>query len=731
MAPNHVDLSVVYVPLMPETSKFGPAASEAMEKAAQEGTEAFSKGSSGLGDKIHDSFTKATGKVKDVFHKAGNDASESMADGVKENSTKVEAAVEEAGDKAKGKFRESAKGWGKVLVDAVGPDTKKLLGDRLEETVGGALEGVLGDNAKWAGQFSHAVADWGFDELKNKLGDTKEAADKTRKAFADFGKGDVSGGVSTLIEGFEKLGGDVKDLPEPLRGILGDISDMQSAAEDFAGVFKDLPGVIGRIGTAIEGLSGPLGIAAAGALAIWNGLPGIGGGLSDILAAPDPTKGFNSPIQGPPGIPTTGPVTLPPSLGGNTAGVAPPGYTATQGSLDPFAGLLPPGMAPPPGAASLPVLAPPDMPDGTPAPPVFSIPPSMRAAAPPHPTAPSSLTSGGSTVPLVQNPDGTWTSPNPSWAHLIQRESGGRPSVFNNYDSNAQAGDPSQGLFQFTRATWARSGGLKYGADPSKATPQQQAEIAANLIRANPSGSDWGAGLSGRESASGLLSGLGAGGATSTGWWSSRDGTMPTDTTTSASGVGGRGGAGGLGSSGGLGIPTGAQHDPLYIMPADSTGGAGGSSSTQDQAQQLGSGLVNGVLQEFGLDGSVFKSFGGSSNPLHFGITKLATGLINTFAGGGGQGGSLGGGGSILPGLGSLIPHPHANSVPIGPGGAQNVPSGDTHVYGNSGPTLNVTQNGSGQSPTQELQETANGAGNRTQGMTAPNYGNLPATGSG
>jgi hypothetical protein len=117
-------------------------------------------------------------------------------------------------------------------------------------------------------------------------------------------------------------------------------------------------------------------------------------------------------------------------------------------------------------------------------------------------------TQGGDTVPLVQNPDGTWTSTDPTWAALIQRESGGQPGIENDSDSNWAAGDPSRGLFQFTRATWARAGGTKYGTDPGSATPQQQGEIAANLIKMNPSGGDWGEPRSSVETAPGLLAGL-------------------------------------------------------------------------------------------------------------------------------------------------------------------------------------------------------------------------------
>lgn len=652
-APSHTDVSVLYLPLMPETSKLG----EAMVQAGKDATESFGKGSSGIGDKIHESFSKSKDKIKDVFHRSGSDAAEAMADGVKEKSSTVEDAVASAGENAKGKLRESAKDWGKVLVDAVGPDTKKLLGDRLEETVGSALEGVLGDNAKWAGKFSHTVADWGFDELKNKLGDTKEAADKTKKAFADFGKGDVSGGVAKLVDGFGKLGGDVKDLPEPLQGILGDISDMQGAAEGFAGIFKDLPGVLGKVGTAIEGLAGPIGVAAAAAAAIWNGLPGIGGGLSQILSSPSTLN--TSPSQLGLGVPDPVSAQTPASqmaLPGMPQPVAaaslPPGvdpskYTASQGDINnPFAalGAPPPGTPSPSSQLSTSPLVPLDMPDGV-APPN----PHPFLPLPPH-VAPSGVSApvpggGAPTVPLVQKPDGTWTSPNPAWAHLIARESGGRPSVENDYDSNAQAGDPSRGLFQFTRSTWARSGGGKYGPDPGKATPQQQAEIAANLIRSNPSGSDWGAGMSGRESASGLLSGLG--GATSTGWWGSRNSGGSGDPSSVLAGGGG-GGGGGRGS---VSAPIGNQHDPIYTTQVSADGSPTGGGSGGDAAQQLGSGFLGGIMQSVGLDGSVFKTFGGASNPLDFGATKMATGLLNW-----GMGMAQQKGGGRMPGMGGSIP---------------------------------------------------------------------------
>lgn len=112
--------------------------------------------------------------------------------------------------------------------------------------------------------------------------------------------------------------------------------------------------------------------------------------------------------------------------------------------------------------------------------------------------------SGG--VPLVKNPDGSYTSSDPAWAHLIDRESGGQnikqsPST---HDVNS-GGNEAFGIFQETPGTYTSHGGQGSVYD---STPEQQAEVAGNIIRSNPSGSDWGAGLPGREDAAALSSGL-------------------------------------------------------------------------------------------------------------------------------------------------------------------------------------------------------------------------------
>ncbi|KXP08669.1 hypothetical protein AXK57_16000 [Tsukamurella pulmonis] len=111
-------------------------------------------------------------------------------------------------------------------------------------------------------------------------------------------------------------------------------------------------------------------------------------------------------------------------------------------------------------------------------------------------------------IPLVQNSDGTWTSSNPEWAKLIRRESGGNATITQGVsDSNSANGDLATGLFQITGGTWKLYGGTEYAPSAREATPQQQAEIAAKIFRAN-NGRDWGVGLAGRENADKLRAGL-------------------------------------------------------------------------------------------------------------------------------------------------------------------------------------------------------------------------------
>lgn len=138
------------------------------------------------------------------------------------------------------------------------------------------------------------------------------------------------------------------------------------------------------------------------------------------------------------------------------------------------------------------------------------------------------------------------------------------------------------------------------------------------------------------------------------------------------------------------GLPLGTQNSPMYVMPAQ--GASGG--------QQLGQDMLSGVLEMFGIDGTLIK------NPMDTGLFKGFKGLMSFLTGGGkgGQGGGypasafsgtgggmpgIGGGGgdlfgaalNMIPGLPGIAPQPFGPVTPGGPAqapvGPQLVPSGN------------------------------------------------------
>lgn len=151
--------------------------------------------------------------------------------------------------------------------------------------------------------------------------------------------------------------------------------------------------------------------------------------------------------------------------------------------------------------------------------------------------------------------------------------------------------------------------------------------------------------------------------------------------------------------------------DELRSKPADRPKGA--EISPDQNAERLGKGLVTGLLQGFGLDGSVF------SNPLDWGLTKLLQGGANYGMGKlkqiqeqgspllgtgssteapGAPTGNVGGSGlvgvlnSLLPGANQLV-QPTASNIPAQmspPGEPQPGPTGE----GGSAPTVNFNVNG-------------------------------------
>src|SRR6478735_165074 len=101
------------------------------------------------------------------------------------------------------------------------------------------------------------------------------------------------------------------------------------------------------------------------------------------------------------------------------------------------------------------------------------------------------------TVPLVSRGSGRWGSPSPAWDHLINRESSGIPDIIQQIHDVNSGGNEAEGLFQITPKTWQRHNGTDFAASARRATPQQQAIVAARIFTRNPTGSDWGAGRPG------------------------------------------------------------------------------------------------------------------------------------------------------------------------------------------------------------------------------------------
>ena len=115
------------------------------------------------------------------------------------------------------------------------------------------------------------------------------------------------------------------------------------------------------------------------------------------------------------------------------------------------------------------------------------------------------------TIPLKKNPDGTYSSTDPAWDHLIQRESGGKADIVQQVQDVNSGGNEASGLFQIALGTWKANGGEKFAPSAGQATPEEQAIVAAEIFNKN-GGSPWGAGLNGRESEDELRKGIQKGG---------------------------------------------------------------------------------------------------------------------------------------------------------------------------------------------------------------------------
>ncbi|WP_104151030.1 transglycosylase family protein, partial [Mycobacterium intracellulare] len=450
--------------------------------------------------------------INDGITKGAKGAGKSVGDAIIEGATRGgEEAGKAAGEALNKGVTEGAK---KTKVTLPKVDTKPAQ-DSIIRDIGGSILEAARQGAKDAGttleaEFGKAAAKAGR-AIGNAIGDSPLGdwvrnlgvdGDQVISVMEGIGKSitgvknqDIGGtltGISVALNGigqsdaanvFEKIGTVAGNAQQSFRDIKGDIEDTATGLGLLATNSPKAAKGLESIGAA----AGPIGLTVTAAKELDDALTQLGvakyaevpgsalwfmhelsngfSGVKDFLGAtpfagPDPTKGFQSPIQSKPGVSV---IPLP-----GSAPAVEDGYTAVTGSMDPFAALAPQGK---PGAA------------------------------------PSGNSGGAPAVPLVQTASGAWTSTNPAWAHLIGRESSGINQRQGIIDANS-GGNEAEGLFQITPRTWAAHGGTSFAPSAIAATPQQQAQIAARILQSNPSGSDWGAGLPGRENAAALLQGL-------------------------------------------------------------------------------------------------------------------------------------------------------------------------------------------------------------------------------
>lgn len=642
--PSHVDLSVLWVPIMPETSKFDDTMAPAMEKAGKDAKDKFQRATKDIGRPITEELEKAGTKTQDKFKDTGEKISETFRKSGKDSADNFSDELSRGSSK----------------FDGIATTLGKNVGAKLGEALHGGLGGAL---------------------------------DKLEGVTKNIGV-DISEWTTPL-----------KDVASPLQDLQTGAGDIKSKIQDWTRDVESLPGKLGKVGTAIGELAGPISVVAASWAAALKIRPPESGpdwnkrddGSVDpwkLAAGPVGTwleKKYHNIFGGGGDQPTSKPPT-------------PSDYSdlllGTGGSSDQASGNFKPGGDPARWGGTLGSAS--DAYD------FFSSGQNLPSSTSSGTKAPASVPSSTDKVPssFVGNLSSSFSNPRDLKA--------GGSRVANLYAvAQSLEGTPySQALRNDCSGMVSKLATAALGMAPS---------VQFSTVNEG----DW-------LFSHGFKPGMGGPNDLSIGWYDHGGGnaghtaaTLPGGINAESGGAGGgfRLGPGAAGADNpeftnhaylpmGGKMPAGTDSDPIYTAMSKNSAN-GDSSSTQSQADQFGQGFLGGIMQSVGLDGSVFKSFGGASNPMDFGVTKLGTGLLNWGMGMAQQRtGGGGGDGSMLPGLGALIPH--------APVAAPTQPGNTTIVHGDVNSGFQVTQHGVQGDGTQGFGEAYNSSVGSGRATAAP-----------
>lgn len=688
MADNGFNLATLWVPVVPETSQVGPA----MEQAGKEAKGKFGAAVKDFGKTIHDDLDKIGQKTKDSFSNAGKHAKD---------------AFSHAGKTAGEAFNSEL---GKELQSTVGNEIGKAVGDAVKEMP------MFKTAAEYVGAFTRAT-----DAASSSLGSVRD----TLTSIKSHDAAGALAGVETTLRNIEPIakqfGTDISDwhVPSPL---LEGLQKADGTSHDLIKNFADAKGGIDKLGESGGGLSGligklgELGTIATAVVASLNSIKDADHWLEDKMPwyrsldqqfKNNPINRFFHDTFGstPNGPSATTDANGQPLFRSGTTGSQMPDHPTDE--WDPTWGPRPAdgglgwfghGLPRPP--------SPPAMPEPVPTPPTPA-------------TSSPSLSVGGSGSSI-------------GGGDLSSRVVGG----VSDRRSLTAAGSRVANLLAFAQSL----SGTPYSQALRNDCSGMVAKLANVALGLPPSASfttvnegDW-------LFSHGFQPGLGGPNDLNIGWYDHGGGnrghtaaTLPGGIHAESGGSHGNflvgpgaagaedpqftqhahlsmGGANGMPGAGG---PVGSKSDPVYVSSADGGGSSGDSGGPwESQGQQLGQGLVNGIAQMFGVDGSVFKGFGSGKGILDFGAVKLGGGLLNwgmhmaqarNSMGAGsstnGMGMATGGDGASIPGLAMLQglgQNISAAARAAGPGAPSGPGTGGTtvNIHGDVNSGFNVTQHG-------------------------------------